>query len=248
MWCANIKGCGERKFRECWLKQWTLENIHQTNGFFHNSIGWTSGSNFPSEERDRVIGGERRRLEALKNNKSLPLIYMDIKINDRYSGRMKIVLFKDAAPLAVENFRAMCTGEKGLVPNDGRKTAGESYSLRYKGFYNIVDRFVLQFGSNTESIYGGQFNDEPGGLALKHDRKGLLSMANDGPNSNTGHFSILMASAPHLDGKYVIFGEIVEGIEVAHRINYLATDKPSKTAGLDAGAIIFDCGELRWLD
>lgn len=173
---------------------------------------------------------------------------MDIKIKDRYSGRMKIVLFKDASPLAAENFRALCTGEKGLVPNDGRKDGGKPYSLRGKAFYNIVDGFILQSGSMTESIYGGTFKDDPGGLALKHNRKGLLSMANDGPNTNAGHFSIMMAPAPHLDGKYVVFGEIVQGIEVAHRINYLAADKPKKIAGQDDGAVIFDCGELRWSD
>jgi peptidyl-prolyl isomerase D len=246
-WCGMRKGCGERKFRECWLKSWTLEHIHQINGFFHFSSGWTSGSCFSPDERDKVIGAEMRRLEGLKNNRSLPLLYMDIKINDRYSGRMKFVLFKDVAPLAAENFRALCTGEKGLVPQGG-KGAGKPYSLRGKAFYNIVDRFIIQSGSFTESIYGGTFEDDPGGLALKHNRKGLLSMANDGPNTNAGQFSIMMASAPHLDGKNVIFGEIVQGVEVAHRINYLAADKSNKTAGQEDGAVIFDCGELRWFD
>lgn len=64
----------------------------------------------------------------------------------------------------------------------------------------IVDKFIIQAGIYTESVYGGAFKDDPGGLALKHDRKGQLFMANGGPDTNTAHFSILMAPAPHLDG------------------------------------------------
>ena len=65
-------------------------------------------------------------------------------------------------------------------------------------FYRIIDQFIDQSGANTESVFGGQFADDPGGLALKHDRRGLLSMANMGPDTNTSHFSIMIAPAPHL--------------------------------------------------
>ncbi|KAJ1637448.1 cyclophilin-like domain-containing protein [Pavlovales sp. CCMP2436] len=76
-------------------------------------------------------------------------------------------------------------------------------------FYRIIDRFIDQAGVNgINSIWDGAFDDDPGGLALHHDRDGLLSSANSGPDSNTGHFSIVVAPAPHLDGSYTIFGEV----------------------------------------
>ena len=72
--------------------------------------------------------------------------------------------------------------------------------MQGKHFYRIIDSFIDQSGANTESVFGGQFKDDPGGLRLKHDRPGLLSMANTGPDTNTSHFSILVSPAPHLVG------------------------------------------------
>lgn len=149
--------------------------------------------------------------------------------------RVEFVLYNTVAPLAAENFRQMCTGEK----NDGRHT--------FKGatFYRILDKFIDQSGvHNADSVFGGTFNDDPGGLKLRHDRKGLLSTANAGPNTNTGHFSILMAPAPHLDTKYVVFGEIVAGMAWAERINRLAS--PSGTP--QGVAKIVDAGQLGWME
>lgn len=80
---------------------------------------------------------------------------------------------------------------------------------------------------------------------IPHFAQGLLSMVNAGPDSNTSHFSILMVPAPHLDGKYVVFGEVVSGIEVALKINALARGQPGGAAGLEADAIIFDAGEIK---
>lgn len=256
VWCAMLSGCGPdrvplptgslgtmgtRKYRECWLKKAKMEDIIHDEGFPHPDVGWTSGSIFP--ERAALEETERVRLRALRENPSLPLVFLDVSIRGLDIGRIEIVLFKDVAPLAAENFRALCTGEKGIVPA-GREGAGQTYSFKGRAFYRIIDRFIDQTGASTESIYGGSFKDDPGGLALKHDRKGLLSMANAGPDSNTSHFSILLGPAPHLDGKYVIFGEIVSGIEVARRINSLARGRAGNTAGADAQAIIIDSGEI----
>lgn len=105
-----------------------------------------------------------------------------------------------------------------------------------------------QAGADTDSPLfesGGQFRDDPGGLALKHNRTGLLSMANAGPDTNDSHFSIMAAPAPHLDGHYTIFGECVEGCEAIELINALARDKPDKTATAADGAVITDTGQLR---
>ncbi|KXZ52196.1 hypothetical protein GPECTOR_10g827 [Gonium pectorale] len=245
VWCANPSGCGSgRQYKECWLKKNTVKNIIDSKGYAHPGIPWTSGALYKPEERLRVLEAERLRLEALRDNPNLPLVYVDVAIKGKYIGRMKIVLFKNESPRAAENFRALCTGEKGVVPQ-GHEGAGKPYHLKGSSFYRIIDRFIDQTGANTESIYGGAFKDDPGGLALKHDRKGLLSMANAGPDTNTSHFSILMAPAPHLDGHYTIFGEVVEGFEVAEKVNALARGKPNNTAGPEEEAVITDCGQLR---
>ena len=98
--------------------------------------------------------------------------------------------------------------------------------------------------SGDQLLLPGQFDDDPGGLALKHDRRGLLSMANMGPNTNTSHFSIMAAPAPHLNGKYTIFGEVLEGIEVVMAVNRLAAGQPDNHIGAEAGAVITNSGQL----
>ncbi|KAG2430637.1 hypothetical protein HYH02_013635 [Chlamydomonas schloesseri] len=245
VWCASLQGCGSgRQHKECWLKKNTVKNIIDSEGYAHPGIPWTSGALYPPEERLRVQEAERLRLEALRDNADLPMVYLDVAVKGKHIGRIKIVLFKNEAPRAAENFRALCTGEKGIVPQ-GHEGAGKPYHFKGSTFYRIIDRFIDQTGANTESIYGGAFKDDPGGLALKHDRKGVLSMANAGPDTNTSHFSILMAPAPHLDGHYTVFGEVVEGLEVAEKVNALARGKPNNTAGPEEEAVITDAGQLR---
>ena len=93
-----------------------------------------------------------------------------------------------------------------------------SYTFEGMKFYRIIDRFIDQSGQHgAASIWGGSFDDDPGGLALRHERGGLLSAANSGPDSNSGHFSIVVAPAPHLDGGYTIFGEVVGGMASSRR-------------------------------
>lgn len=94
-------------------------------------------------------------------------------------------------------------GERGIAPA-GHEGAGKAYWLKGAPFYRIIDAFIDQSGAGTDSALpgGGTFDDDPGGLALKHNRGGLLSMANIGPDTNGSHFSIVVAPAPHLDGKY----------------------------------------------
>ena len=93
--------------------------------------------------------------------------------------------------------------------------------------------------------HAGQFKDDPGGLALRHEYKGLLSMANMGHDTNTAHFSIMVAPAPHLNGDYTIFGQVVSGLDVVDQINALAAAQPDNTATAEAGVRIADCGQLR---
>lgn len=112
-------------------------------------------------------------------------------------------------------------------------------------FYRIIDQFIDQTGAGTESIYGSDFKDDPGGLELKHDRGGLLSMANNGPDTNGSDFSIVVHPSPHLNGAYVIFGEMVSGWNVAVAINILSIGKPDHTAGPEVQAKIVNSGQLR---
>jgi cyclophilin family peptidyl-prolyl cis-trans isomerase len=189
---------------------------------------------------------EAARLAALKANASLPLVYFDVEIKENPVGRIEMVLFPDVAPRAAENFRQLCTGESGRVPDEeGREGAGLARHFKGASFYRIIDQFIDQAGANVESVFGGQFEDDPGGLALKHEHKGILSMANMGPDTNTAHFSIMMGPQPHLDTHYTIFGQVVEGFDVVDAINALSKGKPDNTATADDGVAIANSGQLR---
>ena len=112
-------------------------------------------------------------------------MYWDIAVGGKLAGRVEFALFYKEAPLAAENFRALCTGERGVVP-PGREGQGHNYAFKGNRFYRIVHDFMIQTGTPTESVYGGHFPDDPGGLALPHNRPGLVSMANNGRADGKG--------------------------------------------------------------
>ncbi|CAE6464131.1 unnamed protein product [Rhizoctonia solani] len=151
-----------------------------------------------------------------------------------------VVKLYDDVPVAAENFRALCTGEKGV--------GASGCKLCFQGsiFHRVVPGFVIQGGDFThgngrggESIYGRKFADE--NFDYEHDRQGLLSMANAGPNTNTSQFFITLGPQSGLDDEHVVFGEVVEGWEIVKAIESTPTknEKPKKDVK------IVQCGQLQ---
>ena len=167
-------------------------------------------------------------------------VYLDISIADEPAGRIVIELYKDT-PVASENFRALCTGEKGQCISDPSKP------LHFKGsvFHRIIPGFMAQGGDITkyngtggESIYGGKFPDE--NFKHKHTSRGDLSMANAGPDTNGSQFFITFNKTDWLNNKHVVFGRVVSGWDVLNKMEELGSQsgKPSKEVK------IVDCGAL----
>jgi len=168
-----------------------------------------------------------------------PKVFFDIAIAGQNAGRVVMELYSDVVPKTAENFRALCTGEKGK----GRS----GKALHYKGstFHRIIPEFMLQGGDFTrgdgtggESIYGEKFADE--NFKEKHTGPGILSMANAGPGTNGSQFFICTVKTQWLDGKHVVFGRVVEGLEIVKKVEGCGSSsgKPAKPV------TIADCGQL----
>ncbi|CZT21031.1 probable peptidyl-prolyl cis-trans isomerase (cyclophilin41) [Ramularia collo-cygni] len=166
-------------------------------------------------------------------------VWFEISIGGDALGKVVFELYDDIVPKTAKNFRALCTGE------EGKGKSGKPLHYKESTFHRVIKGFMIQGGDFTahngtggESIYGEKFEDE--NFQIKHEKPFLLSMANAGPATNGSQFFVTTVATPHLDGKHVVFGEVVSGKSIIRQVENtpVTDDKPDKDV------VIEDCGVL----
>ena len=168
-----------------------------------------------------------------------PKVALDVTIDGKPASTLTLELFADVVPKTAENFRALCTGEKGMGKS------GKPLSYAGSPFHRIIPGFMIQGGDFTrgngtggESIYGEKFADE--NFTLKHGGAGTLSMANAGPNTNGSQFFITVAETPWLDGKHVVFGKVVDGMDLLKKME----EQGTRSGQTKSDVVLAGCKQL----
>nr|XP_045375645.1 E3 SUMO-protein ligase RanBP2 isoform X1 [Camelus bactrianus] len=171
-------------------------------------------------------------LAAELSKETNPVVFFDVCAEDEPLGRITIELFSNIVPQTAENFRALCTGEKG-------------FGFKNSIFHRVIPGFICQGGDITKhdgtggrSIYGDKFEDE--NFKVKHTGPGLLSMANRGRDTNNSQFFITLKKAENLDFKHVVFGFVKDGMDTVKKIESFGSPKGSVSQRI----IITECGQI----
>jgi len=188
---------------------------------FNRQADLTKG--FINDASPVVTKYQLRQLQRIQRKGVIPKVFFDIAIDGKFEGRIVMKLYADKVPKTAENFRVLAGGENfGDFPVDPRKTYnGTTFHKIIPGEFCQGGDVTGQNGQGSYSIYGQTFADE--NLEIKHEKAGQLSMANKGEDTNGSQFLITMGEMPQLDGRHVVFGEVIKGMDVVRKMNAFGT-------------------------